>query len=116
MLLILLAVATVAAAPDVPTIPPMPADFDVSRTPNLYSRSIPAHCRVGRQQVVDRYGRPVTRRLVDLPGAGPMLLVDRRINGCPVVTMMRGDTREAPDNPNPPPSAYQVMPIRPDKH
>lgn len=116
MLPILLAAAAMAAVPDVPTIPPMPADYDVSRTPNLYSKSIPARCRDGRQQVVDRYGRPIARRLGDLPAAGPMLLVDRRINGCPVVTMMRGDTRVAPDNPDPPPSAYQVMPIRPDKH
>lgn len=116
MLLILLAAATAVAVPDVPTIPPMPADYDVSRTPNLYSKSIPAHCRAGRQQVVDRHGRPITRRLRDLPAAGPMLLVDRRINGCPVVTMMRGDTRPAADNPDPPPSAYQVMPILPDKH
>lgn len=108
-MLTLLAAATVAVAAP-------PAERAATWTPNLYSKSIPAHCRTGRQPVVDRYGRPITRRLGDLPAAGPMLLVDRRISGCPVVTMMRGDTLVAPDDPNPPPSAYQVMPIRPDKH
>ena len=107
-MLILLAAATVAAAPGAQPVATM--------TPNLYERAVPAHCRDMRRYIVDRYGRPITRRLGDLPAAGPMLLVDRRINGCPVVTMMRGDTRPAPDNPTPPPSAYQVMPIRPDKH
>src|SRR5690349_4740260 len=88
-MLFLLAAATVAAAPGL-----QPA---ATSTPNLYERAIPAHCRDMRHRVVDRYGRPITRRLGDLPAAGPMLLVDRRINGCPVVTMMRGDTRVAPD-------------------
>jgi hypothetical protein len=103
-MLVLLAAATVATA--LPT---------AERTPNLYETVVPAHCRDARRNVVDRYGRPITRRLGDLPGAGPMLLVDRRINGCPVITMMRGGPPPV-DNPNPPPSAYRVMPIRPDRH
>jgi hypothetical protein len=108
-MLILFAAATVAAAPA-----PAP-ETAASWTPNLYSRAVPAHCRDARHRVVDRYGRPVLRRLGDLPAVGPMLLVDRRINGCPVITMMRG-VPPPPDNPDPPPSAYQLMPIRPDKH
>jgi hypothetical protein len=106
-MLILLAAATVAAAPQ--------AERAATATPNVYLSAIPAHCRDGRRHVVDRFGRPITRRLGELPAAGPMLLVDRRIDGCPVITMMRGGPPPV-DNPNPPPSAYRVMPIRPDKH
>ena len=107
-MLILLAAASVAAAPPAPVT-------KTEVTPNLYSRSVPAHCRYGRRNVVDRYGRPITRRLSDLPAAGPMLLVDRRINGCPVITMMRGGPPPVVDDPDPPPSAYRVMPLTPYK-
>jgi hypothetical protein len=115
-MLILLAAATVAAAtPDVPTLPPMPDDFPAAMPmPNLYEQAVPAHCPNVRRRVVDRYGRPVPYRLGDLPAAGPMLLVDRRINGCPVAVMMRGGPAPR-DNPNPPASAYRILPLQPDK-
>ncbi len=101
-MLVLLAAATVAAGG--------PAS-DVSRMPNLYQP--PAACRNAPYQVVDRYGRPLPTRLGDLPKAGPMLLVDRRVDGCPVITLMRGDTAAAPDQPNPPPGQHRVVPVRP---
>src|SRR3990167_5108282 len=107
-MLILLAAATIAAAP------PPPATR-VAVTPNLYTRALPEHCRYGRRNVVDRFGRPIARRLSDLPAAGPMLLVDRRIDGCPVITMMRGGPPPVADDPNPPPSAYRVVPLTPYK-
>jgi hypothetical protein len=122
-MLILLAAASVAAAPapnaaiatpDIPTRS-MPDTFPAARsTPNLYEQAVPAHCRDGRRRVVDRYGRPLPFRLRDLPAAGPMLLVDRRINGCPVTVMMRGG-RGPRDNPAPPASAYRILPLQPDK-
>jgi hypothetical protein len=107
-MLILLAAASVAAAPPVPVT-------RAEHTPNVYTRSIPARCRDGRRNVVDRYGRPIARRLGELPAAGPMLLVDRRIDGCPVITMMRGGPPPVADDPDPPPSAYRVMPLTPYK-
>ena len=105
-MLILLAAATIAAAPS-------PTAARAERTPNLYTRVIPPHCRDGRRNVVDRHGRPIMRQLSDLPAAGPMLLVDRRIDGCPVITMMRGGPPPVADDPDPPPSAYRVMPLKP---
>jgi hypothetical protein len=101
-MLVLLAAATVAAA-----LPPPISE----RTPNLYR--VPAGCKDAPYHVVDRYGRPLPTRLGDLPKAGPMLLVDRRVDGCPVITLMRGGTAAAPDQPNPPPSQYRVVPVRP---
>jgi len=98
-MLVLLAAAVVAGLPT------------VERTPNLYR--VPAACKDAPYHVVDRYGRPLPTRLGDLPKAGPMLLVDRRVDGCPVITMMRGATTAAPDQPNPPPSQYRVVPLRP---
>ncbi len=106
-MLILLAAVSVAAAP--------PSPPRAGPTPNLYTRMIPAHSRDGRRNVVDRYGRPIARRLGDLPTAGPMLLVDRRIDGCPVITMMRGGPPPVVDDPDPPPSHYRVMPLTPYK-
>ena len=96
-MLVLLAAATIAATPPV-----------AERTPNLYR--VPAGCADARQRVVDRFGKPLPLRLGDLPAAGPMLLVDRRIGGCPVITMMRG-APPAPDQPNPPASAYKLRPL-----
>jgi hypothetical protein len=101
-MLVLLAAATVAAA----VAPPV-----AERTPNLYR--VPAACKDAPYHVVDRHGRPLPARLGDLPKAGPMLLVDRKVDGCPVITMMRGATTVAPDQPNPPSSQYRVVPVRP---
>jgi hypothetical protein len=106
-MLFLLAAASVAAAPA-----PQPA---VNPMPNAYTSSVPARCRDGRRNIVDRYGRPLPRPLGSLPESlGPMLLVDRRIDGCPVITMMRGGPPPA-DDPDPPPSAYRFLPLKPDK-
>lgn len=96
-MLVLLAAATIAAAPPV-----------TERTPNLYR--VPAGCADARMRVVDRFGRPVPVRLGDLPAASPILLVDRRVDGCPVITVMRG-LAPAPDQPNPPASAYKMHPL-----
>jgi hypothetical protein len=101
-MLVLLAAAAIAATP---TLPP------TERTPNLYR--VPEACKDAPYKVVDRYGRPLPTRLGDLPKAGPMLLVDRRVDGCPVITMMRGGTAAAPDQPNPPARQYRVVPVRP---
>jgi hypothetical protein len=97
-MLVLLAAATVAAAPP-----------DVLRTPNFYR--VPAGCADARERVVDRFGRPMPLRLSDLPGASAILLVDRKVDGCPVITVMRGSVPAAPDRPNPPPSAYRLHPL-----
>jgi hypothetical protein len=108
-MLFLLAAATVAAAPG-PSAQPA-----ATSTPNIYTSSVPARCRDARRNVVDRYGRPLPRRLGDLPeNLGPILLVDRRIDGCPVITMMRGGPPPR-DNPDPPSSAYRFRPLAPDK-
>lgn len=109
-MLFLLAAASVAAAPAPGTSAERAADM-----PNAYTSSVPARCGDARRNIVDRYGRPLPHRLGDLPQAmGPILLVDRRINGCPVITMMRGGPPPR-DNPNPPPSAYRFLPLTPDK-
>lgn len=106
-MLILLAAASVAVTP----APPRAA----GEMPNVYRSAVPARCGDARRNVVDRYGRPLPQRLGDLPQSlGPILLVDRRIDGCPVITMMRGGPPPA-DNPNPPPSAYRFLPLKPDK-
>jgi hypothetical protein len=111
-MLALLAAAAVVATPDVPNIPPMPAEaMDVSRMPNLYAQ--PARCRDQPYHVVDRFGRPVTRKLGELPRGGAQLLVDRKVGGCRVVTLMYGSDAPAPDQPNPPPGKYRIEPLRP---
>lgn len=99
----MLALLAVAAITGASATPPT-----VERTPNLYR--IPAGCADARRNVVDRFGRPLPLRLGDLPAAGPMLLVNRTIDGCPVITMMRG-APPAADEPNPPPSAYRMRPL-----
>jgi hypothetical protein len=100
MLALVLAAAAYTAQPPV-----------VERTPNLYR--VPAGCRDARENVVDRSGRQVVRRLGDLPQATAQLLVDRRVNGCPVITVMGRGVMPAPDQPNPPASQYRVSPLKP---
>jgi hypothetical protein len=76
--------------------------------PNLYQ--VPARCRNLAYQVVDNQGRPVATRLADLPGPGGLqLLVDRKIEGCRVITVKYGTVE--PDQPNPQPNRYQVRPL-----
>jgi hypothetical protein len=79
--------------------------------PNLYQT--PANCRAMRYHTVDRYGRPLPIQLRDLPKAGAQLLVDRRIGGCRVITLMGRGAAPAPDQPNPPASQYRLMPLKP---
>jgi hypothetical protein len=76
--------------------------------PNLYQ--VPERCRNLAYQVVDSQGRPVATRLGDLPAPGGLqLLVDRKIEGCRVITVKYGAV--APDQPNPPANRYQLRPL-----
>ena len=97
----ILAAATVAAAG-----PP-----ELERMPNLYQA--PAHCRDQRYHVVDKYGRPILLPLGSLPRPSLQLLVDRRIDGCRVITVARGSLPPIADQPNPPPSQYRMQPLQP---
>jgi hypothetical protein len=104
MLLILAAATAVTAAPA--------GDADAfNNMPNLYQA--PAHCRSQRYQVVDRFGRPVLLPLGSLPQPSLQLAVDRRIDGCRVVTVARGSPPPAADQPNPPARRYRLEPLRP---
>lgn len=100
-MLVILAAATLAASAAQPA---------ATATPNLYR--VPAGCRAAPYHVVDKYGRPLPRRLGDLPTAGPMLLVDRKVDGCPVITLMHGNTAPR-DQPDPPVSQHRFLPLRP---
>ena len=105
-MLIILAAATVATA-----TPASKADA-IADMPNLYR--VPAGCENQRYRVVDKYGRPLTERLGELPRVnGAQLLVDRKIDGCRVVTLMGGARPPIADDPNPPPSQYRIQPLRP---
>jgi len=76
--------------------------------PNHFT--VPERCRNLPYQVVDENGRPVAVKLGDLPKAGGLqLLVDRRIDGCRVITVKYG--RVLRDEPNPAPERYRVMPL-----
>jgi hypothetical protein len=79
-----------------------------SRMPNAYK--VPEKCKNRPTTVVDRFGRPVATRLGDLPKGALYYAIDTRIDGCPVLTVVYG---EALDNPNPPPSAYRAVPLKP---
>lgn len=102
--LLAIAAATVAIA--------TPAGMPASWMPNVYE--VPAHCRDARQNVVDRFGRPVALPLGQAAPAAMMLAVDRRVNGCPVITVS-GRLQSAPDRPNPPISEYRILPLKPDR-
>lgn len=89
---------------------PIPASASRTATPmpNLYQ--VPEKCRNLTYQVVDSQGRPVATRLADLPGPGGLqLLVDRKIDGCRVITVKYGAV--APDQPNPPANRYRIRPL-----
>src|SRR6185312_16022925 len=81
--------ATPAAAPAVAT------QKGVLPTPNLYKQ--PARCKDATTKVVDRYGRPVTQKLGDLPPGALQYAVDRSIDGCRVITVIFGNV--LPDQP-----------------
>jgi hypothetical protein len=61
---------------------------DMLPTPNIYRE--PARCKDTTVQVVDRYGQPLTQRLADLPPGAIQYAVDRKIEGCRVITVVRG--------------------------
>jgi hypothetical protein len=106
MILAAFAVAAVLdAGPAVQTrvAPPLIAE----RTPNLY-REAPG-CKDSPYRVIDRFGRPVARKLGDLPTGAVILAVERTIGGCQVVTVARGTVD--PDQPNPPPQTYRAEPL-----
>lgn len=77
------------------------------RTPNLY-REAPG-CKDSPYRVIDRYGRPVTRKLGDLPPGAVILAVERTIGGCQVVTVARGTVD--PDQPSLAPQTYRAEPL-----
>lgn len=104
-MLVILAAATVATA-----APANRADA-IADMPNVYQA--PAHCRNQRYHVVDRFGRPVLLPLGSLPGPSLQLLVDRKIDGCRVVTVARGSPPPAADQPDPPAKQYRIQPLRP---
>ena len=85
-------VATVAqpAAPVAATAPNLVRGLPptAERTPNAFKQ--PAHCKSSTVKVVDRYGRPVTQKLGDLPPGALQLAIDRSVNGCRVITVVRG--------------------------
>jgi hypothetical protein len=68
------------------------------RTPNLYK--VPERCKDAPYKVVDRYGRPLSLKLGDLPKGALLLAISRDVDGCPVLTVARGNPGQ--DNPNPP--------------
>jgi hypothetical protein len=113
-MMVILAAAALAATPapppeaaPAPQLNPAPERVATS-TPNMYR--VPEHCRNQPYQVVDSHGRPVAIRLGDLPEPGGLqLLVDRRIDGCRVITVRNGTV--ARDQPNPPMQSYRVRPL-----
>ena len=113
-MIVILAAAALGAAPapstEIPAAPPLTAAPErvTTSTPNIYR--VPERCRHQPYQVVDSQGRPVAIRLGDLPGPGGLqLLVDRRIDGCRVITVRNGTV--ARDQPNPPMQSYRVRPL-----
>jgi len=92
MIALLLAAQITAAA----TIPSAPPPAKVLPTPNLYRE--PARCKDAATKVVDRYGRPVTQKLGDLPPGALQYAVDRSIDGCRVITVIFGNV--LPDQPD----------------
>ncbi len=67
------------------SMPPPQAE----RTPNLYST--PERCKDAPIKAVDKDGKPRPRKLTDLPDGALQLAVDRRIDGCPVLTIVYGN-------------------------
>jgi len=77
----------------VKTKAPLPAE----RTLNLFS--VPERCKDAPVKAVDRDGRPRPRKLTDLPNGALLLAVDRKIDGCPVLTIVHGDVSPEPQGP-----------------
>ena len=103
----MLALLAVSAALAAPLVPPQ---RQATPIPNGYQQ--PARCRDAPYHVVDQYGRPAPTRLGDLPNPGALqLLVDRKVDGCRVITVKYGVV--APDQPNPPAQSYRMQPLKP---
>jgi hypothetical protein len=89
----LAAAAAITGAPPTSRIGPPPI---AERTPNAYKE--PAHCKDATYKVVDRYGRPITRKLSELPPGALQYAVDRSVDGCRVITVVYGNV--LPDQPD----------------
>src|SRR5687768_4130290 len=79
MSLVAMLAAAAAAAPGA-----APA---ATETPNLFV--LPEHCRKFYQTNRPAYPIPEGRKLTELPPANMHLLVDRKVAGCPVPTIVR---------------------------
>lgn len=90
MSLTALVLAAIVSGPPAETVPA--SSFD------LYRRSLPEHCQL-RALLTRKTVDPAAKRLGDMPKADLHLTVDRRVNGCPVPTIVRysyeGDGRAA---------------------
>jgi hypothetical protein len=69
---------------------------------NIFVGSLPAHCRLFHKAAKE--ASPAVRALGDLPSADQHLLVDRRVLGCPVPTIVRHNV-----------DAGSVAPARPER-
>jgi hypothetical protein len=87
--------AALAGAPPASYVHAPPA-VTTERTPNAYKQ--PAHCKDTTYKVVDRYGRPIPKKLSDLPPGALQYAVDRSIDGCRVITVIYG--KVLPDQPD----------------
>lgn len=72
--------AAVSGAPASETVPA--SSFDV------YRRALPEHCQL-RALLTRKTVNPTSGKLADMPKADLHLTVDRRLNGCPVPTIVR---------------------------
>jgi hypothetical protein len=91
-MLALLAAATVATAPGAASI--------ASETPNRFV--LPEHCKQFYQTNRPAYPIAEGRKLTELPPADMHLLVDRKVAGCPVPTIVRHNV-DGPPRPLTPP-------------
>jgi hypothetical protein len=85
--------------------PTAAAAADQLPTPNVYKQ--PARCKDAAVKVVDRYGRPVTQKLGELPPGALQYAVDRSIDGCRVITVITGTV--LPDQSGP--TQGQMIPL-----
>jgi len=88
MIAMLLAAQLTAAVAQAQGAPAPAAAVQGLPTPNVFKQ--PARCKDAAVKVVDRYGRPVTQKLGDLPPGALQYAVDRSIDGCRVITVIYG--------------------------
>ncbi len=75
---------------------PFRSPLTTERTPNAYKQ--PAHCKDATVKVVDRDGHAIPKKLSDLPPGALQYAVDRKIDGCRVITVVYGNV--IPDDPD----------------